>query len=264
MISVADIPVVIFCGGKGMRIRDVADNIPKPMVPIGSKPIVWHIMKLYSSFGFRRFILCLGYKGWDIKEFFLTYQAATSDVVVNTASGLVTQLGVSPEDDWEVTLAETGLDSGTGGRLSKVAKFLDTEYFMCSYGDGLGDIDVTVELDMLINSDYSGLVCGVNPTSRYGELEVVGDMVTDFAEKIPSQSWVSGGFFAFKKEFLHYLDSDDPSHFFEHGPLSKLAADGKLGMFRHRGFWMGMDTYREYAELNRLWAAGEASWKLWS
>lgn len=260
----AEIPVVILCGGKGTRIRGVSDQSPKPMVPIGPYPILWHIMKLYSAHGFRKFILCLGYKGWDIKEFFTSYRNMTSDLSVQTKSGNVNSVGGVSEEDWEVILAETGLESGTGGRLAEVAKYIDTDYFMCSYGDGIGDLDLTAEIAQLAESDHLGLVCGVHPTSRYGELEANDTgTITGFAEKLPSESWVSGGFFAFRKEFLSYLE-DDPNHFFEHGPLQKLTAEGNLGLFTHEGFWMGMDTFREYSALNDMWSSGNATWKTWA
>ena len=188
----------------------------------------------------------------------------TSDLSVQTKSGNVNSVGGVSEEDWEVILAETGLESGTGGRLAEVAKYIDTDYFMCSYGDGIGDLDLTAEIAQLAESDHLGLVCGVHPTSRYGELEANDTgTITGFAEKLPSESWVSGGFFAFRKEFLSYLE-EDPNHFFEHGPLQKLTAEGKLGLFTHEGFWMGMDTFREYSALNDMWSSGNATWKTWA
>ena len=251
------------CGGFGTRIRGVSENIPKPMIPIGNYPILWHIMKTYHSYGFRKFILCLGYKSWDIKEFFIRYKSMVSDISISTADGDITMIGEGRLEDWNVSLVDTGIGTGTGGRLSKVAHLLESEYFMLSYGDGVGDINVGLELETLAKSDHLGLVTGVHPTSRYGELNVDGDIVTSFAEKLPSDGYVSGGFFAFRKEFLKYIPQDDPEHFFEHEPLQKLSADNKLGLFPHTGFWMGMDTFREFTALNDMWESGSTPWKIW-
>jgi glucose-1-phosphate cytidylyltransferase len=166
-------------------------------------------------------------------------------------------------DDWQVSLVDTGLETGTGGRIDKVRHLIDTDYFMVTYGDGLGDVDLGGELRALASSDHLGLVTGVHPTSRYGELGVVDDVVTNFAEKPPSEGWVSGGFFAFRRDFLGYIPSDDPEHFFERGPVQAITREKRLGLFPHHGFWMGMDTYREYTALNELWADNAAPWKIW-
>ena len=259
----ADIPVVVLCGGQGTRIREASEKLPKPLIDIGNQPILWHIMKLYGAHGFRRFILCLGYKSWDIKQYFLQYEQMMSDLTVNLGGRDTTWLHHEELDDWEVSLIDTGLDTGTGGRIQKVGHLIDTDYFMVTYGDGLGDIDLAGELRTLADSDLLGLVTGVHPTSRYGELGVVDDIVTNFAEKPPSEGWVSGGFFAFRREFLDYLPEDDPGHFFEQGPVQAVTREKRLGLFPHSGFWMGMDTFREYTALNDLWARDEAPWKLW-
>jgi glucose-1-phosphate cytidylyltransferase len=258
----SEVPVVVLCGGQGTRIREASEKLPKPLINIGSQPILWHIMKLYGAHGFRRFILCLGYKAWDIKEYFLQYEEMMSDLTL--------ELGKSPRyrhreslDDWEVSLIDTGLETGTGGRLAQVAPLLDNEYFMITYGDGVGNVDVGGELETLADSDLLGLVTGVHPTSRYGELGVVDDLVVNFAEKPPTEGWVSGGFFAFRQSFLDHLPADDPAHYFEQGPVQEVSREKKLGLFAHNGFWMGMDTFREYTALNEMWAAGEAPWKVW-
>ncbi|MGI9616396.1 MAG: sugar phosphate nucleotidyltransferase [Acidimicrobiales bacterium] len=258
----SEIPVVVLCGGQGTRIREASEKLPKPLINIGTQPILWHIMKMYGAHGFRRFVLCLGYKAWDIKQYFLQYEEMMSDLTL--------ELGKAPRyrhreslDDWEVSLIDTGLDTGTGGRLAQVAPLLDSDYFMVTYGDGVGNIDIGGELEMLAKSDLTGLVTGVHPTSRYGELGVVDDLVINFAEKPPSEGWVSGGFFAFRRSFLDHLPEDEPEHFFEQGPVQAVSRDKKLGLFPHNGFWMGMDTFREYTALNEMWAAGEAPWKVW-
>ncbi|MCP3988515.1 MAG: NTP transferase domain-containing protein [Actinomycetia bacterium] len=259
----SDIPVIVLCGGQGTRIREASEKLPKPMIDIGSQPILWHIMKLYGAHGFRRFILCLGYKSWDIKQYFLQYEVMMSDLTVKVGGKDTSWLHHESLDDWEVSLIDTGLETGTGGRIEKVGHLIDTDYFMVTYGDGLGDIDLAGELANLAASDLLGMVTGVHPTSRYGELGVVDDIVTNFAEKPPSEGWVSGGFFAFRREFLDYLPNDDPTHFFEHAPVQAITREKRLGLFPHNGFWMGMDTFREYTALNDLWARGEAPWKLW-
>ena len=259
----SEIPVVVLCGGQGTRIREASEKLPKPMIDIGNQPILWHIMKLYGAHGFRRFILCLGYKAWDIKQYFLQYEVMMSDLTVKLGGQERSWVHHESLDDWEVSLIDTGLETGTGGRIDRVRHLLDTDYFMVTYGDGLGDIDLAGELGTLADSDLVGMVTGVHPTSRYGELGVVDDVVTNFAEKPPSEGWVSGGFFAFRREFLDYLPSDDPGHFFEHAPVQAVTHEKKLGLFPHNGFWMGMDTYREYTALNDMWAKDEAPWKIW-
>jgi len=221
-------------------------------------------MKVYGHHGFRRSVLCLGYKAWDIKQYFLRYEEMASDLRVHVGTKVETQyLQRETLDDWEVMLVDTGMETGTGGRVAHVAPHLDAEYFMLTYGDGVADVDVGAQLKMLADSDYTGIVTGVNPTSRYGELGVEGDTVMTFAEKEASKGWVSGGFFAFRRQFLDVLPSNEPDHMFEQGPLQVITEKGELGLFRHDGFWMGMDTFREYTALNRMWEADEAPWKLW-
>jgi glucose-1-phosphate cytidylyltransferase len=259
-----DVPVVILCGGQGTRIREASEKLPKPMINIGPQPILWHIMKLYGAHGFRRFILCLGYKAWDIKHYFMRYEEMMSDIRVSVGGGATEYLERESLDDWEVALIDTGIDAGTGGRLAAVKSLIDHEYFMLTYGDGLGNVDVSRQLAALHESDLTGTVTGVHPTSRYGELLVDDDcMVTSFAEKPPAEGWVSGGFFAFRREFLNFVPDDEPDHFFEQAPIQNVTHKGKLGLFPHTDFWMGMDTFREYSALNRLWAENEAPWKIW-
>src|SRR4051794_6967353 len=206
--SAADIPVVILCGGQGTRLRDVTESLPKPLVDIGGQPVLWHVMKHYSAHGFRRFILCLGYRSWNIKEYFLRYRENLADFTVGIGDG-------SPVDfrndagleDWEVTLAETGVPTQTGGRLGRVARYLaDEPLFALTYADGVGNVDLTDELRFHLEHGSVGTVVGVHPTSRYGEMSVNGDVVTAFNEK-PNlvAGYVSGGFFFFRNEFLNYV-----------------------------------------------------------
>jgi len=261
---IEQMPVVILAGGMGTRLREATEAVPKPLVEIGQKPILWHIMKLYSHYGARRFVLCLGYKSWQIKEYFLRYREHLSDVTVEIGNGHRTMFHNQPaEEDWEVTLAETGLLTGTGARLKRVQGYVTADTFMFTYGDGIGQVDIGALLEFHRSHDKIGTVTGVHPTSRYGEMKVDGHIVAEFNEKpTKPEGFVSGGFFVLQREFFEYL-SDDPGLLFEHGPMQSLARDGQLAVFPHEGFWLGMDTYREYTELNELWARGEAPWRVW-
>jgi glucose-1-phosphate cytidylyltransferase len=263
-LAPSEIPVVILCGGMGTRIREVTENLPKPMVDIGGRPILWHIMKMYSSHGFRRFVLCLGYKSWSIKEYFLRYREYSSDFTLRLGDGTTSfHPSTAAHEDWEITCVETGLTTGTGGRIGRVAPYVDSDTFMLTYGDGIGDVDLTALLAHHNEHGRIGTVTGVHPTSRYGEMTVDGDHVVEFNEKptVP-EGFVSGGFFAFQRRFFDYLTTDEDL-FLEQGPLGKLAQDGELKVHPHTGFWMGMDTFREYTLLNDLWSTGEAPWKSW-
>ncbi|MDH5238250.1 MAG: glucose-1-phosphate cytidylyltransferase [Acidimicrobiia bacterium] len=264
-----DIPVVLLCGGFGTRIREASESLPKPMIDIGGRPIVWHIMKTYSEFGFRRFVLCLGYKADDIKDYFLRYREHQSDFTVKLGSRDEPTFHVTPgadgiggDEDWEVTCVDTGLETFTGGRLARVAPFLDVDTFMLTYGDGVADVDIAALLAAHRDHGLIGTVTAVHPTSRFGELQVDGGTVTTFAEKpMLNEGLVNGGYFVFERAFLDYVSLD--AEMLESGALQKLTADGQLGHFVHKGFWRGMDTYREYVELNGLWDEGVAPWKIW-
>jgi glucose-1-phosphate cytidylyltransferase len=257
-------PVVILAGGLGTRLREETERLPKPLVEIGDRPILWHIMKLYGHHGARRFVLCLGFKSWLVKDYFLRYREQVADVTVRLGEhGPPTIHDHAAEEDWEVTLAETGLHTGTGGRLWRVRDYVDTETFILTYGDGIGRVDISALLDFHRSHDRIGTVTGVHPTSRYGEMQVEDGVVVEFNEKPTSaEGFVSGGFFVFQREFLEYL-TDDGELTLERAPLRDLARDGQLAVFPHTGFWMGMDTSREFSELNRLWASGDAPWKVW-
>jgi glucose-1-phosphate cytidylyltransferase len=260
-----DIPVVVLCGGQGTRLREETERVPKPLVDIGGKPILWHILKVYGHHGFSRFVLCLGYKSWDIKEYFLRFREHQTDFTVRLGEDrsdpvLHNHRGL---EDWEVTCADTGLYAATGARIWSIRDYVRSDTFMLTYGDGLGDVDVGALLAFHREQGRIGTVTGVHPTSRYGEMRVEDRLAVEFNEKpTRPEGLVSGGFFVFQREFFRYLN-DDPNLFFEHEPLQKLARDGELSVFPHEGFWMGMDTYREYLELNRLWQNGEAPWRVW-
>jgi glucose-1-phosphate cytidylyltransferase len=265
----ADVPVVILCGGMGTRLREASEKLPKPLVDIGGKPILWHIMKLYGSHGYRRFILCLGYKGDQIKRYFLDYRTQVSDFTLHMGDGHRQDFhSCFGEEDWEVTFAETGLRSGTGARIRRVAPYLaDAPTFLLTYGDGIGDVDLTALLARHRANGRTGTVTAVHPGSRYGEMKVDmgASQVSEFNEKPTlADGWVSGGFFAFERSFItDYLD-DDPELFLERDPLRRLASAGQLTVNPHEGFWMGMDTFRDWTDLNELWDRGTAPWKVWS
>lgn len=261
----ADIPVVILAGGLGTRLREETEKVPKPMVRVGDQPMLWHIMKLYGHYGFRRFVVCLGYKSEIIKQFFLSYREQLADIRIDLSGRRNPAYLSGPSaEDWEVTCAETGLMTGTGARLARVRDYIDTDTFMFTYGDGIGAVDLQALLDHHRSHDRAATVTGVRPTSRYGEMEISGDAVTEFNEKpTVSEGVVSGGFFVFDRKVFDYL-TDENDLLLEHGPLRKLARDGELSVYQHEDFWLGMDTYRDLMNLNDLWASGAAPWKVWA
>jgi glucose-1-phosphate cytidylyltransferase len=266
-LALRDIPVVILCGGMGTRLREASDQLPKPLVDIGGRPILWHIMKTYGHFGFRRFVLCLGYKSDQIKRYFLYYRAHASDFTLClTDDHQPVFHNDAGNEDWEVTFAETGLLTGTGARVRRVADYLDHNHFMLTYGDGIGAVDLRALVARHLAGGRIGTVTGVHPSSRYGEIRAAasGTQIEEFNEKPTlATGWVSGGFFVFDRSFVDkYLD-DDAGLLLEHRPLQHLARDGQLTLFPHEGFWMGMDTFRDWTELNRLWDSGDAPWKVW-
>jgi glucose-1-phosphate cytidylyltransferase len=258
---------VILCGGAGTRIRDVSEVLPKPMLPIGDKPIVWHIMKIYAYYGIKEFILCLGYKSWAIKEFFLNYHAKISDVTLKIGDPQSFKFfEPTGEDDWTVTLVETGERSQTGARVWRVRKYLEKEkYFCVTYGDGVADIDIRALLDTHMRSKLIGSVAGVRPEGRFGELKIEGRNVTDFIEKPNiSSGYINGGFMVFDttRVWQYFRAGDDLV--LEGEVLTAMARDGQLGVFMHEGFWYCVDTPREFTILNKLWEEDKASWKMWS
>lgn len=261
-----EIPVVILCGGKGTRLREETEYRPKPMVEVGGRPILWHIMRSYAHFGRRSFVLCLGYKGEMIKQYFLNYRAMANDFTVRLGRDAAVEItsGGDHDVDWTVTLVDTGLDTMTGARVKRVAKHLQGDTFMLTYGDGLADIDIDALLKFHRETGKLVTVTGIHPPSRFGELQIQNNLVVEFLEKPQvSQGMVNGGFFVCERQFLDYLD-DDPSCILEREPLLKLAEDGQLAVYRHDGFWQCMDTYREYEMLSRMWEEGSAPWRLWA
>ncbi len=260
--SPSDVPVFILCGGLGTRLREETEVRPKPMVPVGNRPMLWHIMRSYARHGFKRFVLCVGYKGEVIKAYFLNYASMSSDFTVALKSNNVTVHSIDHDQDWEVTVADTGELTMTGARVAIAArKYLgDAPHFAVTYGDGVTNADLAAELQFHLAHGKIGTVLGVNPPSRFGQIVLDGDRVQRFAEKPEfSEDWINGGFFFFKREFLSYVSSD-PMCVLERDPIVKLADDGQLSMYRWRGFWACMDTQRDKEYLDKLWTTGEAPW----
>lgn len=254
--------VVILAGGYGTRIRDVADDIPKPMIPIGPYPILWHIMKSYAYFGHKEFIVCLGYKGHVIKDFFLNYEAYTRDLTISFGSGGgVVYHNRHDESDWKVTLADTGIHSMTGARISRIREYVQGEDFMLTYGDGVSDVDIEQLLAFHRSHGKILTATGVRPPGRFGELGSKADgQIVEFNEKPQStEGRISGGFFVASSGLFDYLD-DREDLVFEQEPIRKLVTDRQMMMFEHDGFWQPMDTSREYQLLNSLYENGKAPW----
>jgi glucose-1-phosphate cytidylyltransferase len=256
--------VVMLCGGLGTRLREETEYRPKPMVEIGGRPILWHIMKLYAHSGFADFVLCLGYRGNMIKEYFLNYEAMNNDFTICLGQESKIQYNaVHEEQGFQVTLADTGLATMTGGRLKRIKKYIDGDIFMLTYGDGLADLDVRKLLDFHYHHGKIATVTAVLPPSRYGVLQIGNSgQVDKFLEKPRTESFASAGFFVFHRRVFDYLDNDDAC-VLEHEPLERLAADGQLVAYQHEGFFYAMDTYREYQYLNELWASNQAPWRVW-
>lgn len=256
--------VVILCGGLGTRLREETEFRPKPLVDVGGRPILWHIMKMYAHFGFRDYILCLGYRGNMIKEYFLNYEAMNNDFTICLGNKAHIQYnGNHEEQDFRVTLAETGAESMTGGRLKRVERYLENEErFMLTYGDGLSDVNISKLLDFHLSHGKLATVTTFRPVSRFGILDISkANQVMNFIEKPKSDAWASAGFFIFERRIFDYLDGDQT--ILEREPLERLAEEGQLMAYNHEGFFHAMDTYREYQVLNDLWKSGEAPWKQW-
>lgn len=255
--------VVILCGGLGTRLREETEFRPKPMVEVGGRPILWHIMKTYAHYGLQEFVLCLGYRGNVIKEYFLNYEAMNNDFTIalgNTQS--IEPHGAHSEQEFRVTLVDTGPDTMTGGRVKRIQRFIDEDTFMVTYGDGLADINPRKLLDFHRSHGRLATVTAVHPVSRFGVIDVSPDgRVQSFVEKPQVEGWISAGFFVFQRGVFDYLGSD--SCIMEREPMARLAADGQLMAYRHEGFFVAMDTYREYEALNKMWNSGQVPWKVW-
>ena len=260
--DLSNVPVFVLCGGLGTRFREETELRPKPMVSIGRRPILWHIMRTYSHYGFKKFILCLGYKAEVIKSFFLNYASMNSDFTVDLRTNDAVVHSVGHDEDWRVTSAYTGELTMTGARVARAAaKYLDgAEHFAVTYGDGLTDADLGEECRFHLSQGRIGTILGVNPLSRFGELKAEGSQVIEFNEKPEFvDTWINGGYFFFHRDFLSYLSSEEGC-VLEREPLMKLAKDAQLSVYKHRGFWACMDTQRDQEYLNQLWDSGKPPW----
>ena len=252
------IKVVILCGGRGTRLVEETEYRPKPMVHIGDRPILTHIMDIYSGYGFKDFILTLGYKGAMIKDYFLNFDYYTNDFTIDLGAGKVITPHTSRHPDWRITQAYTGEETLTGGRIKRIESYIEGDTFMMTYGDGVSDIDIGELLKYHRKMGKIATVTGVHPMTRFGELDIEDGLVKEFREKPQVKTGlINGGFFVFQKEVFDYLSEDGS---LEREPLERLARDGELAIFRHDGFWHCMDTYRDMEQLNEIWAAGTAPW----
>jgi len=256
---------IILCGGLGTRLREETEFRPKPMVNIGTRPILWHIMKIYAHYGHTDFVLPLGYKGEIIRDYFVNYQWMNNDVTVDL--GHPEKLcvhGNHDEADWRITMADTGQSTLKGGRIKRVEKYVTGDTFLLTYGDGVANIDIDALLDFHRSHGKVVTVTGVNPAQRFGELKLDGDTVLSFLEKpvAADRDLISGGFFVCNRELFDYLTPDEDCDL-EYGPLERLAKERQLMVYRHEGYWECMDTLRDTEHLNRLWAEGRATWKVW-
>ncbi|MBZ0183582.1 MAG: glucose-1-phosphate cytidylyltransferase [Melioribacteraceae bacterium] len=257
--------VIILCGGMGTRLREETEYKPKPMVEIGGKPILWHIMKIYAHYGYKDFVLALGYKGDIIRDYFLNYYSYNNDFTVHLGNEEeIVVHNNHDERDWKVTLAETGDESMTGYRVKLASKYLDGDNFMLTYGDAVADVNIKELVDFHKKQNTIGTVTGVYPPSRFGDLEVENNIVKKFKQKkkdVVNQAPINGGFFVFKKEFIDLLP-DDTNADLEGVAINKITEDQQLSVYEHTGFWQSMDTYREYQLLNEMWK-NNPEWKVW-
>ena len=253
--------VVILCGGKGTRLREETMHKPKPMVEIGERPIIWHIMKLYSYYGFKDFILCTGYKHQVIREYFLNYRYMNCDVTVSLNSEYHVTCHNRHDEDWNVTLAYTGLETKKGARIKMIESYLDGGRFMVTYGDGISDVNIDELIAHHERERVLATFTGVHPISRFATVERDEDgKICDWNEKAPLEGYMNAGFFILENAILDYIDGDVE---LEEQPMKQLAREGKLAMCKHHGFWQCMDTYRDFLHLTELWEKGNPPWKVW-
>jgi glucose-1-phosphate cytidylyltransferase len=256
------VKAVILAGGFGSRLSEETAARPKPMVEIGGKPMLWHIMKIYAAHGINEFVVCLGYRGYLIKEYFANYYLHTSDVSFDLAKGEV-EVHRSNTEPWRVTLVDTGEQTMTGGRLKRVLPYVGDEDFCFTYGDGVADLDITTLIAFHREQGTSATVTAVQPPGRFGALDVDGGRVRQFQEKPRGDGgWTNGGFFVLSPDVGHYLQGEQTV--WEQEPMRALARDGQLACYRHEGFWQAMDTLRDRNHLEQLWSSGEAPWRIWA
>jgi len=255
--------VVILAGGFGTRISEESDLKPKPMIEIGGKPILWHIMKIYSHYGFNDFIICCGYKGYVIKDYFHHYYMHQADMTIDLGMNTI-EYHNSQSEPWRVTLVDTGLNTMTGGRIKRIQPYVGNETFMFTYGDGVGDIDIPALIDFHIQSKRKATLTAVQPHGRFGAIDLAeNDRISSFEEKPKGDgAWINAGFFVCEPDVFDYIKDGD-STIWERTPLEHLAADRQLGAYKHKGFWRPMDTLRDKIELEKLLVEGNADWKVW-
>lgn len=256
--------VIILCGGLGTRLREETEFRPKPMVNIGNRPILWHIMKVYAAYGHNEFVLALGYKGEMIKNYFCHYELMNNDVTIELGKPEKLCIHhVHEENGWKITLVNTGEDTLKGARLKKIQKYIIDDTFMVTYGDGVADIDINALLSFHKSHGKLATLTGINPASRFGELKIDGNNVETFREKPKNgNGLVNGGFFVLNRAVFDYLSENDSCDF-EIGALEDIARQGELMVYKHKGFWACMDTFRDMEYLNKLWAEDKAMWKVW-
>jgi len=255
------VKVVILAGGYGSRISEETVSRPKPMIEIGGRPILWHIMKIYAQQGFQEFVICLGYKGYVIKEYFANYFLHMCDITFDLSRNGF-EVHQNQSEPWKVTLVDTGEATSTGGRIKRVAHYLDGDEFMLTYGDGVADVDLGQLVSFHRAEKVLATVTGVQPPGRFGALQTQGNRALGFQEKPTGDGgWINGGFFALSRKVIDYIDGD--ATVWENQPLERLAREGQLAVHRHRGFWQPMDTLRDRTHLEAMWAAGKAPWKTW-
>ncbi len=253
--------VVILAGGRGTRISEETESVPKPMVSVGGRPMLWHIMKVYSHYGFNDFIICLGYKGYVIKEYFANYFLHSADISIDLCRNKMQIIG-SKAEAWKVTLIDTGLDTATGGRIKKIQKYTQGKTFMLTYGDGVGDINLKKALSFHRKHGKVATITAVQTTGRFGALNIgEGGQIKSFFEKPKGDgAWINGGFFILQPEVFDYIPGEDV--FFEKEPLENIVKDNQLKAYKHDGFWKCMDTLRDKIELEQLWNSGNAPWEI--
>lgn len=256
--------VVILCGGMGTRLKEETEFKPKPLVNIGGKPILWHIMKIYSHYGFNDFVLCLGYKGDMIRRYFLEYESQMHDFTLNLKNRSIKSYDAETLPDWNITFAETGLKSETGSRIKKIEKYISGDRFFLTYGDGVSNVNIAELLEFHKAHGKIGTVTTVRPSTRFGNLTInENNTVTDFSKKtLMHEGWIDGGFFVFNKEIFNYV-SESEDCMLEGKPLDDLVKNNQFMAFKHNGFWQCMDTYRDHVYLNEVYNSGNVPWKLW-
>jgi glucose-1-phosphate cytidylyltransferase len=253
---------IILSGGLGTRLSEETDVKPKPMVEIGGYPIIWHIMNIYSTYGHNEFYVALGYKGEQVKRYFMEYNLLQNDLNVNLQTGTTTTTGNAKHQNWDINLINTGQDTQTGGRILKLQDYISSGTFMATYGDGVSDINIQNLIRFHKSHGKLATITAVRPPSRFGALQFEDDKVISFAEKPQiDEGWINGGFFVLEPQVLDYIDND--STIFERDPLEKLAQDGQLMAYKHQGFWQPMDTLRELRLLRSMWDTNQAPWKTW-